>query len=122
VMFVFSELCALPLSKIFVNYDQELLQMTTRAFRIFAFNFIFTGLPIYASSFFTALNNGVVSALISFLRVALFQVMAVLVLPLLWQLDGIWISIVVAEVLAFVLAAVFLLAYKNRYGYGIKRK
>lgn len=121
-MFVFSELCALPLSKIFVNYDQELLQMTTRAFRIFAFNFIFTGLPIYASSFFTALNNGVVSALISFLRVALFQVVAVLVLPLLWQLDGIWISIVVAEVLAFMLAAVFLLAYKNRYGYGIKRK
>lgn len=119
-MFVFSELCALPLSRIFVNYDANLLQMTTRAFQIFAFNFIFTGLPIFGSSFFTALNNGIVSALISFLRVALFQVVAVLVLPLIWQLDGIWISIVVAEALAFATAWIFLYFNQKRYGYGIK--
>lgn len=119
-MFVFSELCALPLSRIFVNYDANLLQMTTRAFQIFAFNFIFTGLPIFGSSFFTALNNGIVSALISFLRVALFQVVAVLVLPLIWQLDGIWLSIVVAEALAFATAWIFLYFNQKRYGYGIK--
>ena len=117
VMFVLSELLALPLSKIFVSYDQELLDMTLRAFAIFSFSFVFAGVSIFASAFFTALNNGLVSAIISFSRTALYQVVAVLVLPLLWQLDGIWLSIIVAELLACITAIVFLAGNKKSYGY-----
>ncbi len=116
-MFVLSELLALPLSKVFVSYDQDLLNMTLRAFAIFSFSFVFAGVSIFASAFFTALNNGLVSAIISFSRTALYQVVAVLVLPLLWQLDGIWLSIIVAELLACITAVVFIVCNKKRYGY-----
>ena len=116
-MFVLSELLALPLSKVFVSYDQDLLNMTLRAFAIFSFSFVFAGVSIFASAFFTALNNGLVSAIISFSRTALYQVVAVLVLPLLWQLDGIWLSIIVAELLACITAVVFIVGNKKRYGY-----
>ena len=116
-MFAAGELLAAPLSRLFVAYDEELLQMTTHAFAIFSFSFLFSGFVINGSSFFTALNDGLTSALISFLRTLVFQVAAVLLFPLLWGLDGIWFSIVAAEIMA-VLATIFcLLKKQKKYGY-----
>ena len=116
-MFAAGELLAAPLSRLFVAYDEELLQMTTHAFAIFSFSFLFSGFAINGSSFFTALNDGLTSALISFLRTLVFQVAAVLLFPLLWGLDGIWFSIVAAEIMA-VLATIFcLLKKQKKYGY-----
>lgn len=106
-----------PLAYIFVGYDTDLLAMTTHAFHIFSFSFLFSGFAIFGSSFFTALNNGLVSALISFMRTLLFQVAAVLIFPLIWELDGIWMSIVVAEILAVFVTLLFLKANRSKYHY-----
>lgn len=106
-----------PLAYVFVGYDTDLLAMTTHAFHIFSFSFIFSGFAIFGSSFFTALNNGLVSALISFMRTLLFQVAAVLIFPLIWELDGIWMSIVVAEILAVFVTLLFLKANRSKYQY-----
>lgn len=116
-MFLLAEVLARPLAMIFASYDQALLNMTVRAFFIYSFSFLFAGFAIWSSSFFTALNNGVVSAIISFLRTLVFQVAAVLVLPMIWGLDGIWLSIVIAEFMAVVLGAIFLLALRKKYRY-----
>lgn len=116
-MFAAGELLAAPLSRLFVAYDEELLQMTTHAFAIFSFSFLFSGFAINGSSFFTALNDGLTSALISFLRTLVFQVAAVLLFPLLWGLDGIWFSIVAAEVMAVLATIFFLLKKQKKYGY-----
>ena len=91
--------------------------MTCRGFVIYSFSFLFAGFAIYGSSFFTALNNGLVSAIISFLRTLVFQVAAVVALPLIWELDGIWISIVVAEVMAVAVTALFILGLRKKYRY-----
>ena len=119
VLTVLSFVLAEPLSYVFVGYDKELLDMTVRGFRIFSFSFLFCGINIYGSAFFTALNNGVVSALISFLRTCLFQCVGVLVLPLIFSdgLDGIWASVIAAEALAFAVTALFLILKKKKYGY-----
>lgn len=106
-----------PLALLFVGYDPALLELTAHAFSIFSLSFLFSGFAIFASSFFTALNDGLTSALISFLRTLVFQVAAVLVFPLFWQLDGVWWSIVAAEVMAVAAALVFLLGKRKRYGY-----
>ncbi|MBR2646060.1 MAG: MATE family efflux transporter [Clostridia bacterium] len=117
-MCILAELLATPLSLVFVSKKAELLKMTKDAFRIYSFSFLFAGLAIYGSSFFTALNNGLVSAIISFLRTLVFQVAAVLILPLVMNgVDGIWLSIVVAELMAAVLTAIFLVANKKKYQY-----
>ena len=116
-MFAAGELLAAPLSRLFVAYDEELLQMTTHAFAIFSFSFLFSGFAINGSSFFTALNDGLTSALISFLRTLVFQVAAVLLFPLLWGLDGIWFSIVAAEIMAVLATTFFLLKKQKKYGY-----
>lgn len=116
-MFAAGELLAAPLSRLFVAYDEELLQMTTHAFAIFSFSFLFSGFAINGSSFFTALNDGLTSALISFLRTLVFQVAAVLLFPLLWGLDGIWLSIVAAEIMAVLATIFFLLKKQKKYGY-----
>lgn len=116
-MFGAAELLAEPLARIYVGYDQGLLEMTLRAFLIYSFSFLFCGVPIFGSSFFTALNNGLVSALISFLRALVFQVIAVLIFPLIWELDGIWLSIVGAEVMALAVTVLFLVGNRKRYGY-----
>lgn len=116
-MFIAGELLAVPLSKLFVGYDETLFEMTKRAFFIFSFSFLFAGFSIYGSSFFTALNNGLISALISFLRTLVFQIIAVILLPLVLKLDGIWLSIVVAELLSVITTAVFLIAKRKKYGY-----
>jgi Na+-driven multidrug efflux pump len=113
-----SILLALPLSKMFVGYDADLLAMTVRGFFIYSFSFLFAGIAIFGSSFFTALNNGLVSAIISFLRTMVFQITAVIILPiLLGGIDGIWVSIVVAELMAAVVTAIFLLALQKKYHY-----
>ena len=111
------EALALPLSKMFVGYDEALLKMTVDGFRIFAFSFLFMGFAIFASGFFTALNDGVTSAIISFLRTLVFQVAAVMLLPLLWGLDGIWYSVIVAEFMAAALSWVFLFFKRKKYHY-----
>lgn len=117
LMFVMAEIFAYPLSYVFVGYDKVLMNMTLRGFLIFSFSFLFAGFAIFGSGFFTALNDGLTSAVISFLRTIIFQVAAVLILPLIWELDGIWISIVVAEVMAVIITAVFLVAKQKRYKY-----
>ena len=113
-----AELLSAPLAGIFVSYDAALLEMTTRGFQIYILSFLFCGFAIYGSSFFTALNNGLISALISFLRTLLFQIVAVLILPVFFGLDGIWWSVVVAEGAAVVLTAAFMVKYRRRYHYG----
>lgn len=105
------------LSGIFVGYDAQLYEMTKRGFAIYSISFVVMGLNIYASSFFTALGNGLISAILSFLRTLLFQIICVLVLPLIWGLDGIWLSIVAAEGMALVLSFIMLKAHKQKYGY-----
>ena len=107
-----------PLSKVFVGYDKELFEMTKHAFRMFAFSFVVAGVNIFASAFFTALNNGGVSAAISFMRTLVFQIISVLVLPIFLGLDGIWYSITVAEVLAFGVSLIFLVLNRRKYHYG----
>lgn len=116
-MIISAELLAVPLSDLFVAYDPELMELTVSGFRIFALSFGFMGFAIFASGFFTALNDGVTSAIISFLRTLLFQSAAVLLLPRLWGINGVWISIVVAEFMAVVLGMAFLIAKQKIYHY-----
>lgn len=116
-MFALALGLAKPLSLLFVGYDEILMEMTLHAFFIFSFSFFFSGFAIYGSSFFTALNDGITSAIISFLRTLVFQIAAVLIFPLIWKLDGIWISIVAAEAMAVVVSAAFLVAKRKKYQY-----
>lgn len=116
-MFVLAELLAKPLAGIFVGYDQELMELTQRAFMIYSFSFLFSGIAIFGSSFFTALNDGLTSALISFLRSLVFQVAAVLILPIFLQIDGIWFSVVLAEIVAAAMTLLFIRVKKKSYHY-----
>lgn len=106
-----------PLSRLFVGYDAGLFALTSHAFRLFAWSFLLAGFNIYASGFFTALNNGGVSAAISFLRTLVFQSASVLILPIFLAVDGIWWAITVAEVFAFLISVTFLLAKRGKYHY-----
>lgn len=116
-MVVAAEGLAHPLASMFVGYDLELFKMTLRGFMIYSFSFLFSGIAIFGSSFFTALNDGLISALISFLRTLVFQVAAVLVFPLIWGIDGIWVSIVAAELMAVSVTVMFLLMKRKKYHY-----
>lgn len=116
-MFVIAELSAKSLSSFFVGYDKALMEMSTHAFLIYSFSFLFSGITFFGSSFFTALNNGLTSALISFLRTLLFQTTAVFILPMLLDLDGIWISFAVSEFMAVTMTVFFLLKNKEKYQY-----
>lgn len=111
------ELLARPVSALFVGYDEALFALTLRGFVLFSFSFLFSGLAIFGSGFFTALNNGLVSAIISFLRTLVFQTAAVFLLPLVWEIDGVWASVIVAELAAAVLAGAFLISQRKKYGY-----
>ena len=106
-----------PIAKIFVGYDKGLFELTVHAFQLFSFAFIFAGFNIFASSFFTALNNGVVSAAISFLRTLLFQTSSVMLLPLIFGVDGIWYAVTAAEVFACIISTVFLVVKQKKYNY-----
>ena len=117
VLTILAMVLAGPLAKIFVGYDQGLYDLTRHAFRVFAYSFLLAGFNIFASSFFTALNNGAVSAAISFLRTLIFQTASVLLLPLVLGVDGIWWAIFAAEVFASLISVAFLFAKRERYHY-----
>ena len=117
LMLIFSFLMASPLSRLFVGYDKELYDMTVRGFYIYSLSFIFAGISIFSSSFFTALNNGFVSAVISFLRTFVLQFIFVIILPPILGIDGIWLSIVLAEMIAFFISLFYLITKKKVYHY-----
>lgn len=106
-----------PLAKIFVHYDPELNKLTVSGLRIFSMSFLLMGYAIFASGFFTALNDGVTSALISFLRTLVFQTAAVMLLPIIWGVNGIWFSIVAAEFMAVLFSVIFLCTKRKKFGY-----
>lgn len=116
-MFALAEGLGGSLASFFVGYDPGLFDLTHRGFLIYSFSFLFSGIAIYGSSFFTALSNGLISALISFLRTFLFQVTAVLIFPLIWGIDGIWLSIVAAEWMAAIVTALCLVGQRKKYHY-----
>lgn len=105
------------IAKFFVGYDSVLLGISQRAFALYAVSFLICGFNIFASAFFTALNNGFISAVISFARTFLFQAFAIIVLPLFLGMDGIWLAVVVAETMALALAILFFVRKKNQYHY-----
>ncbi len=117
LMTVSSLLLASPLSKMFVGYDDELYTLTVRGFIIFSFAFLSMGFNIFGSAFFTALNNGAISALISFLRTLVFQCISVLILPIFFELDGIWFSIIVGELLSLIVTVICLIVLRKKYEY-----
>ena len=116
-MIFIAQLLAYPLAMIFVSYSETLMALTVSGFRIFALSFLFMGFAIFGSGFFTALNDGLTSALISFLRTLLFQVSAVLLLPLIFDINGVWISSVIAEVMAVVFSFLFMTLKRKKYRY-----
>lgn len=117
IMFILSEVLAYPFSILFLKDTGQLLSDTVHAFQIFSFAYLFTGMAIFGSGFFTALNNGQISALISFLRTFVFELGAVLFLPVLLGADGIWCSAVFAELMAAVAGTIFMAALQRRYHY-----
>lgn len=117
LMLCAAQLLAIPLGRVFVGYDSGLFALTVRGFRIFSFLFLFAGVNIFGSSMFTALNNGVISAVISFLRTLVFQIAAVLIMPLFLEVDGIWGSVVAAELLSCAVTVIFIVAKQKKYGY-----
>lgn len=116
-MVLCAELLAVPLSGVFVSYDPALMEMTARGLMIYAVSFIFIGFNMFSSSMFTALNNGVVSAVLSFLRALIFQVAAILILPVFWGLDGVWWANAAAELAALAVTVFCFIKYRNRYQY-----
>ena len=117
VMTASAILLARPLAGVFVGYDAALLEMTARGFMIYALSFLLCGFNIYGSALFTALNNGLISAGIAFVRTLICQIAAVMLLPLIWELDGIWFAIVAAELAALLLPAFFMIKYRKCYHY-----
>lgn len=119
-MFAAGQLLAAPFSWIFTGYDQQLYEVTVHGYRIFALCYLFMGFSVYGSAFFTALNNGVVSALLSFLRTMIFETSSVIILPIFFGVNGIWSSVTVAEILGAIATAFFMIWLADRYGYSKK--
>ncbi len=119
IMTLLAEVLAKYLAEIFVSYDKQLLELTTTAIRIYSVSYLISELNIFASSFFTALNNGFVSAVISFLRMFLFQIIMILLLPVIIGINGIWIAVTAAESLALVVSVIFVIINRKKYGYMI---
>lgn len=117
VMTLIAEIIAGYLAGIFVSYDNNLLELTTEAIRIYAVSYLISGINIFASSFFTALNNGVVSAVISFMRIFVFQIVMILLLPVVLGISGIWTAVIAAEVLSVVISVMFLVKNRKKYSY-----
>ncbi len=117
LMVAAAELLAKPLALLFVGYDAKLMELTESGFRIFGISFFFIGFAIFGSGFFTALNDGVTSAIISFLRTLVFELGAILLLPLLFGINGLWFSVVVAELMATLLSFIFMAVKRKRFGY-----
>lgn len=116
-MLALAQALAIPLAQLFTGYDKELMELTLNGFRIFSISFLFAGTAVFASSFFTALNDGLTSALISFLRTLVFQTAAVIVLPIFFGINGVWFSISAAELVAASVTAAFIFGKKKKYGY-----
>lgn len=114
---VFAELLSSPLAKIFVSYDENLFAMTRDGYRLYTLSYLICGFNIWGSAFFTALNNGFMSATISFLRILVFQIICLLLLPTIFDVNGIWISIVVAEFLAVSVTATLIIKNREKYQY-----
>ncbi|MBE6635144.1 MAG: MATE family efflux transporter [Ruminococcaceae bacterium] len=108
---------SMPLAKIFVGYDAVLCDITVGAFRLFSVSFLLAGFNIFTSSLFTALNNGLISAIVSFARTLVFQMLSILILPMIFDVDGIWIATPVAELISLVVSLIFVLAYAKTYRY-----
>ena len=117
IMTGLAEILAKPLASIFVSYDKELLELTINALRLYSLSYIISWFNIFASSFFTALNNGFVSALISFLRTLAFQVAMILILPAIWGINGIWVSVACAELLAIIVSIICIVVNRKKYEY-----
>ena len=117
IMVILAEVLAAPLTNIYVGYNKELFEITKRAMFIASFCFLFSGIGIFASGFFTALNDGLVSAILSFLRTLAFQVISIITLPIFLNVDGIWLSIVVADFLAAIVSIIFLILKQKKYQY-----
>lgn len=117
IQLLLAQLIASPLAKIFVGYDAELMQMTVGGFRIIGISYLIVGFNIFGSAFFTALNNGLVSAVISFSRTLVFQMAAILLLPILFGIGGIWGAVIAAEFLTLLVTAGFLTGQRKKYGY-----
>ena len=114
---IIAESLSLPLSQIFVSYDAELLVMTQYGFMLYSLSFLIVGVNLFASAFFTALNNGSISASISFSRTMIFETSAVIILPILFGVNGIWLAIVCAELMALVVTISFFIRFRAKYHY-----
>ena len=117
LMFAFAQVMARPVTMIFTSYDKALMEMTVTAFRMYSFNFIVSGLGMFGSTFFAALNNGKIASVLSFLRLVVYQAGFVMILPVLFGIEGIWITMAVANFCSAVTAMIFMAAYRNRYQY-----
>ena len=117
ILTVLSEVLSGPMAGMFVSYDPQLKALTARAIRIYMISFMICGLNMFVSAFFTALNNGLVSALAAFTRTLIFELGSIFVLPLFLGLDGVWLSVDVADVLALIMSAILLTAFRKRYNY-----
>lgn len=116
-MFVGAEIFAELLAGIFVSYDRELFEMTVRAFRLYSFSFLLSGFTIFTDAFFTALNNGFISAVISFVHAFIFETSCVLIIPIIFSISGIWLAVVVAETLSTAVCFSILRAKRKTYKY-----
>lgn len=114
---ILAQLIATPLATLFVGYDPELFELTRHGFRLYSITFLINGFNIYGSAFFTALNNGPISAAISFLRTLVFQLACVLILPMIFDINGIWFSVAVAELLTLCVTITFFVRQRNKYHY-----
>lgn len=116
LMFGLSEALSWPFIKLF-KFEPVVFDMALRGFRIYAFVFITAGICIYASSLFTSLNNGLISAMISFSRSVIFQITAVMVLPIFWGLDGVWSAACIAEIFSIIISVTCIICFRKKYGY-----
>lgn len=117
ILTITAEITSPLIAAIFIRNDPPLAAMTTLGFRIYALSFLLAGFNIYASGFFTALNNGLISAVISFCRTMIFECLCVLILPILFGLNGIWSAIIFAEIMALIISIIFIKKMQRRYGY-----
>ena len=117
LLFLFAEIYARSLANIFVSYDQNLLNIATHGLRIYSISFLLVGFNLYASAFFTALNNGIVSAIISTLRTFIFEGSCIMILPIFFGINGIWSAIIAVEILTLFVACYYLIALRKRYNY-----
>ena len=116
-LFVLAQVISTPLATIFVGYDHDLFLLTRHGFRIYCVTFLINGFNIYGSAFFTALSNGLISATISFLRTLIFQIAAILILPAIFGINGIWIAVAMAELLTLCFTATFFIKQRKVYHY-----